>query len=706
MNGYTAYDCADRLTQVTYPDTRAVIGYSYDQVGHLTKVESLWGTGADVVFYTASGFNEMHQETNVAYGNGRSTQYEYYDHTRRLKRMTTGGASTIQDIRYTYDMASNILSVTDGVYTDNRSCGLSEIVYDDLYRLTSLFSTAENRTITYTYNALGNVVTNGEMGTGTYTYHATKVHAVTSANGSTYTYDAVGNMITRNRSGKPNQTLTYDEQNRLKQVAITGGSTVQFGYSAGGSRLWKKVGSQVTNLWIGSLYEEKDGNILCHVYAGGRLVATFEPESGLACFIQRHPYLAAIWNFGSGVSTALFGGGRAPLSVMALAILAGLFVGRPGVRRRASSGRGRLALALSWRGRLALESRVGCPRHARTGCPRHALPLWRRVVLTSLTASVFLSSNPQAAYAGTPVYDPVFYYYHPDHLGSSQLMTDRDGDVVQQYGYTPFGKENYKNNTLAFSVSSRYTGQTLDEDTGLYYYGARYYDPELARFIQADSTIPDPEFSQTYNRYAYVYNNPLKFTDPTGQFPFLIGLAISMAVSGGMAAATGGNIIKAMVMGAFSYCVGFGVSQLVGGFEVCGWGLSATGCAMAGGAAAGALNAAMTGGNPLMGAIIGAASAGVGSVLGDAFPGVFKWIGDEYLQGLAASTTAGALIGGVTAEIMGGNFGQGAAYGAAGAAAGHALQTLLQSHVKPSEEQYAKLDPKRRFCASRTCRNS
>ena len=48
-------------------------------------------------------------------------------------------------------------------------------------------------------------------------------------------------MTTRNRSGQPNQTLTYDEQNRLKQVAITGGSTVQFGYSAGGSRLWKKV---------------------------------------------------------------------------------------------------------------------------------------------------------------------------------------------------------------------------------------------------------------------------------------------------------------------------------------------------------------------------------------------------------------------------------------------------------------------------------
>jgi YD repeat-containing protein len=253
--------------------------------------------------------------TVVAYGNGRSTQYEYYDHTRRLKRMTTGGASTIQDIRYTYDMASNILSVTDAAHPGVQvpSCGLSNIVYDDLYRLTSVFSASENRTISYTYNALGNVATNGEMGTGTHTYHATKVHAVTAANGSTYTYDAVGNMTTRNRSGKPNQTLTYDEQNRLKQVAITGGNTITFGYSAGGSRIWKKVNGQVTGLWIGSLYEEKNGEILCHVYAGGRFVASFEPASGFACFIQDHPFFAAIWNFGDGVATALFGNGRAPI---------------------------------------------------------------------------------------------------------------------------------------------------------------------------------------------------------------------------------------------------------------------------------------------------------------------------------------------------------------------------------------------------------
>ncbi len=93
-------------------------------------------------------------------------------------------------------------------------------------------------------------------------------------------------------------------------------------------------------------------------------------------------------------------------------------------------------------------------------------------------------------------------------------MTDADGDLVQQYGYMPFGNERYQNNTEAFSVTNRYTGQQLDEETGLYFYGSRYYDPQLARFIQPDSVVPGGG-SQSLNRYTYCNNNPLLFTDPT-----------------------------------------------------------------------------------------------------------------------------------------------------------------------------------------------
>ncbi len=62
----------------------------------------------------------------------------------------------------------------------------------------------------------------------------------------------------------------------------------------------------------------------------------------------------------------------------------------------------------------------------------------------------------------------------------------------------------------------QFTGQVNDGATGLYYYNARYYDPTLHRFIQADTIVPDPSDPQTLNRYAYTLNNPVKYTDPTG----------------------------------------------------------------------------------------------------------------------------------------------------------------------------------------------
>ncbi len=63
-----------------------------------------------------------------------------------------------------------------------------------------------------------------------------------------------------------------------------------------------------------------------------------------------------------------------------------------------------------------------------------------------------------------------------------------------------------------------YTWTEWDDETGFYYYGARYYDPQLGRFLQPDSIIPDPNDPQSYNRYSYVLNNPLFYTDPTGNF--------------------------------------------------------------------------------------------------------------------------------------------------------------------------------------------
>ncbi|MDD5259544.1 MAG: hypothetical protein PHD29_06225 [bacterium] len=110
-------------------------------------------------------------------------------------------------------------------------------------------------------------------------------------------------------------------------------------------------------------------------------------------------------------------------------------------------------------------------------------------------------------------------YYHGDHLGSSSIITDGTGTVVRDISYQPWG--NVDSNTEESGANTldpkhKFTGQILDDSTELYYYGARYYDPILRRFISPDTQILDPYNPQELNRYAYCVNNPLRYTDPSG----------------------------------------------------------------------------------------------------------------------------------------------------------------------------------------------
>jgi len=79
--------------------------------------------------------------------------------------------------------------------------------------------------------------------------------------------------------------------------------------------------------------------------------------------------------------------------------------------------------------------------------------------------------------------------------------------------YYPFGV--CRNSPENFPTERLFTGQRLD-DTGLYYYGARYYDATMGKFISADTIIPNPANTQAFNRYSYCLNNPLKYMDPNG----------------------------------------------------------------------------------------------------------------------------------------------------------------------------------------------
>ena len=115
--------------------------------------------------------------------------------------------------------------------------------------------------------------------------------------------------------------------------------------------------------------------------------------------------------------------------------------------------------------------------------------------------------------------DGALTYLHGDHLGSASLSTDANGGVVSAMrrvasnAHTPYGSTR----SGSLPTDRRFTGQREEAALGLYDFNARYFDPLLGRFIQADTIVPQPGNPQSLNRYAYTLENPLRYTDPSGR---------------------------------------------------------------------------------------------------------------------------------------------------------------------------------------------
>jgi RHS repeat-associated protein len=83
------------------------------------------------------------------------------------------------------------------------------------------------------------------------------------------------------------------------------------------------------------------------------------------------------------------------------------------------------------------------------------------------------------------------WYYHPDHLGSTGFVTDQNGELYEHVEYFPFGETWVQEHSNTQRTPYLYTGKELDEETGLYYYGARYYDPRTSVWASADPALGD-----------------------------------------------------------------------------------------------------------------------------------------------------------------------------------------------------------------------
>jgi RHS repeat-associated protein len=254
-----------------------------------------------------------------------------------------------------------------------------------------------------------------------------------------------------------------------------------------------------------------------------------------------------------------------------------------------------------------------------------------------------------------PIGSSSLYFYHGDHLGSTSVVTDSTGTQVQALTYYPFGQTRTNVPGTPINVAHKYTGKELDNATGLYWYEWRSYDPVLARFLVPDTIVPSPQDPQGLNRYSYVTNNPLRYTDPTGHFRLNVSkfLRTSLGPIGSQI------VIAAVAITAAYFTAGAASSAFLGAFNVAvgpptlamATAASAVG-GVAGGAVGGGIAGGLQGGNfnrVLSGAIGGGVSGGVFGGLGPLTSG---W---DY----AARGATYGVAGGASSAARGGSFTRG-----------------------------------------------
>lgn len=243
-------------------------------------------------------------------------------------------------------------------------------------------------------------------------------------------------------------------------------------------------------------------------------------------------------------------------------------------------------------------------------------------------------------------------YLHKDHLGSVDTITNGRAKVVQKLYYNPWGKKqqiHYSDWTIfpnrflvacgagaqpclveeRYITSRGFTGHEHIEQSDLIHMNGRIYDPTLGRFIQADPNIQAATNSQSYNRYAYVLNNPLSYTDPSGFFFNKIFKGLNK------------------LLGKFAPFVGIALLAIpgVGAWAAQAWYNAAAVGFVSGGIATGSLK----------GALVGAFSAAAFQQIGQAFRAKSGFL----RQGGAGHIGAHAATGGVTSVLNGGKFGHG-----------------------------------------------
>jgi RHS repeat-associated protein len=510
------YDLDNELTQVTRADN-STLKTGYDSAGNVTSQTDGLNNP------TSYGYDALNRLTSMTDPLSRSTQYGYdlagnptskTDPMSRTTTYTSDPANQVIGITYSnantpnvtigYDQDGQRVSMTDGT-------GTSTYTWDSLHRLTQSKNGA-GAVVGYSYDLKGQltgITYPNSVGTVSRGYDdAGRLHTVTDwlSHTSTFNYNPDSNLVQVLYPNGVQGTATFDNADRLTQITDTAGSNQFLNLSYQRDNINQLTTENSTVYGNDQVNRLNTAGNLTYAYDNADRLTQIAAAGGNTTNLA--------YDNGSQLQTKTVMSGSTQVSKLTYGY-------DPDGNRTQQTDQNNVTIALGFDqanrlisyganasykydgGGLRASKTVGGSTTNETWDLAEGLPLLIQDGTTNYVTGPGGLPLEQIAAANS------VSYYHADQLGSTRALTDAQGNVVSTYSYDPYGNTTASTGTIANPL--QHAGQYLDSESGLYYLRARYYDPSSTQFISRD-----PAVSKTRQPYAYVTDNPLNATDPSG----------------------------------------------------------------------------------------------------------------------------------------------------------------------------------------------
>ena len=542
------YDSWNRVRTMTYPDGE-VVTYAYNAAGQVASVKSN-KQGKEETIVEKVGYDKDGHTVYTKLGNGTETTYTYDKQRERLQEMNLTAAGTaIMTNKYQYDAVDNILGITNAVdptqninNSNNSKAKLGgtfnhTYAYDDLNRLIRANGEAKGAKyeMTMTFGRMSEPLTKiqkvdssktAQSYDFTYKYEdSNHPTAPTQIGHEHYTYDANGNpTLVENDSLNTERRMYWDEDNRL-MVLSDNGKTSRYTYNAAGERIVKSHGD-LEGVYVNgapqgmTFHETEDYTIYPapiitvtknrftkHYFIGDKRIAS---KLGTGKFSNVY-----------GISSNNVTAGQKDYAARMLQIekqredyyrKLGTPPGVPTMKGATAdpdnTGYGYNTIIGELGDHSVPEGWVQRPKFNDKGDVPGPPIQWNKPEDPD---------NAQPGYGYVPAdttNTEEIFFYHSDHLGSTSYITDAKANITQFDAYLPYGELLVDEHSSTEEMPYKFNGKEFDEETGLYYYGARYMNPRTSLWYGVD---PLAEKYVSTGSYVYCIDNPIRLIDPDGR---------------------------------------------------------------------------------------------------------------------------------------------------------------------------------------------